>query len=163
RLQNIAREAIAAAFFAFRRRGGDRVLVKLCVAIVAIFAVTWGPFLLLFRNELSALTSVYVQMVDAVAHGGPRPDPSQLPPTTRLVVLIAFVLVVIQYIALSAYEAGCLRWMLRGEVGRVWGMKIDADSWRVWTIYWIWAFFNVAVTIVIGAISYIITAASGGA
>lgn len=161
RLQSIASEAIASAFFGVRHRGGDRVLLKLSVAVVAILALTWGPFFFFFRADLSALANVYVQMVTALSHGGARPDPSELPPGTPVVLLFAIVILIIQYIAVPAYEAGCLRWMIRGEVEGFWGLSLGAETWRVWSTYWIWAGFNIAASIVIAAITYIINAASG--
>jgi hypothetical protein len=42
------------------------------------------------------------------------------------------------YFTVAAYEAACLRWMIRGEAPGVFGFTIDNDVWRVYGVYWCW-------------------------
>src|SRR5262249_47612508 len=42
------------------------------------------------------------------------------------------------FILLAAYEAACLRWMIRGEAPGLCGLTLDADVWRVYGVYWCW-------------------------
>jgi hypothetical protein len=50
------------------------------------------------------------------------------------------------YITIAAYEAACLRWMIRGEAPGLFGITIDNDVWRVWGIYWCWLLAQFAVS-----------------
>jgi hypothetical protein len=52
------------------------------------------------------------------------------------------------FIALAAYEAACLRWMIRGEAPGLFGLTIDHDTWRVWAIYWCWLVTQMVVSTV---------------
>jgi len=42
------------------------------------------------------------------------------------------------YILIAAYEAACLRWMIRGEAPGLFGLTLGEDTWRVYGVYWCW-------------------------
>lgn len=50
----------------------------------------------------------------------------------------ALLLLIPAYILLASYEAACLRWMIRGETPGFFGLTLDADTWRVYGVYWAW-------------------------
>lgn len=50
------------------------------------------------------------------------------------------------YLAVAAYEAACLRWMIRGEAPGLFGLTLDADTWRVYGIYWCWFIAQMVVS-----------------
>jgi hypothetical protein len=52
------------------------------------------------------------------------------------------------FIAVAAYEAACLRWMIRGEAPGLFGLTLDHDTWRVWGVYWCWLVTQMAVSTV---------------
>ena len=49
---------------------------------------------------------------------------------------------------MAAYEAACLRWMLRGEAPGLVGFTFDHDMWRVYGVYWCWVGVHYAVSFV---------------
>ncbi len=126
-------EPLNAAFFTLKHR--DRaVLLPATVALIAILAAFVGLFFLLnwgFFSQISGL----------IASGdGPQTDQQ----TGQLVagmfglmglsVLFMFPI----YLAFAAYEAACLRWMIRGEAPGLFGLTLDHDTWRVYGVYWCW-------------------------
>jgi hypothetical protein len=55
------------------------------------------------------------------------------------VMLLYLVFTFAFFILIAAYEATCLRWMIHGEEGGGFlGLTFDADTWRVYGIYWVW-------------------------
>lgn len=63
-----------------------------------------------------------------------------------------FLLMIPLYFALAAYEAACLRWMIRGEAPGFLGWRVDHDMWRVYGIYWCWLIAHFAVGMVVGTL-----------
>jgi len=61
------------------------------------------------------------------------------------------------YLVLAAYEAACLRWMIRGEAPGVFGITFNNDTWRVYGVYWCWLIAQFAVSMVIGILMLPIT------
>ena len=58
------------------------------------------------------------------------------------------------FIALAAYEAACLRWMIRGEAPGLFGLTFNNDTWRVYGVYWCWLLTQFVVSF---AISIVLT------
>jgi hypothetical protein len=58
---------------------------------------------------------------------------------------MAFLFMYPIYHAVAAYEAPCLRWMIRGETPGLFGLTIDNDVWRVYGVYWCWFIAQFAV------------------
>jgi hypothetical protein len=125
-------EPLKATFFAWRRR--ERMvllpvtlvfLALLAVIIAAFVAVNWGMFsqwgeLARAGQQTSDEESVRV-MGQVFAFFGS-------------ILLFLFPL----YILVAAYEAACLRWMIRGEAPGVFGLTLGEDTWRVYGVYWCW-------------------------
>lgn len=126
-------EPLNAAFFTLKHR--DRaVLLPATVVLIAILAAFVSLFFLLnwgFFSQISGLI---------VSGDGPQTDQQ----TGQLVagmfglmglsVLFMFPI----YLAFAAYEAACLRWMIRGEAPGLFGLTLDHDTWRVYGVYWCW-------------------------
>ena len=77
------------------------------------------------------------------------------------VMLLYLVFTFAFFVLLAAYEAACLRWMIRGEEGGGFlGLTFGADTWRVYGVYWVWliAFtigmlvFTLALGLILGGI-----------
>lgn len=130
-------EPLDATFFAFRKRDRRFVLtlasgayLGLALLLGAVYlAATWGAW--------GAIFTWYVDMLRAAASGG---EPS-MPPMGPLLALAPWMLLVAVagYVLFAAYEAACLRWLLRGESGGgVFGLNLGADTWRVFACYWVW-------------------------
>jgi hypothetical protein len=64
------------------------------------------------------------------------------------------VFMLVFYILLAAYEAACLRWMIRGETKGFFGLALDGDTWRVYFTYWIWFFLLIAAYIIIAIVVF---------
>ena len=60
----------------------------------------------------------------------------------------ALLFAIFLYMAMAAYEAACLRWMLRGEAPGLVGFTFDHDMWRVYGVYWCWVGVHYAVSFV---------------
>jgi hypothetical protein len=75
---------------------------------------------------------------------------SMMPPASVMTLMPAYTLVMfLTYFLLAAYEAACLRWMIRGEVKGLFGLALDADTLRVYFTYWLWFFLFLALYIVL--------------
>jgi hypothetical protein len=89
--------------------------------------------------------------------GKPGAAPSMegmMPPASVMAILPSyFLFILIYYVLLAAYEAACLRWMIRGETGGLFGLSLGADTWRVYFGYWIWFFLLIAFYIVIAVVA----------
>jgi hypothetical protein len=75
-----------------------------------------------------------------------------------------FLFLIVFYLLLAAYEAACLRWMIRGETKGLFGLALDGDTWRVYFTYWIWFFLLMAAYFVVAIVIFgIIAGAALGA
>lgn len=133
-----------AATFLFKRRERNFVLTGAAVAYyLAVIAVT-GVFLALTWGFWGQLIAWYFDAIRAVTAGS---EPT-LPPPELISQVAPFYLAFlpISLLLFAAFEAACLRWLVRGEAGGgVLGLKLDADTWRVFAIYWVWfAYFVLA-------------------
>lgn len=135
-------DSVQAALFAFKKRergwvltGATAAYLLLRLAIgAALVALTWPLW--------GGLFAWYGHTLGAISSGG-EPGP---PPLAALSAAIPFFLVaaLLGMVLFAAYEAACLRWMVRGESGGGFlGLNLGADTWRVFSVYWLW----VAVTI----------------
>jgi hypothetical protein len=152
-----------ATFFAFRKRDRGGVLVQLTVAFLVISVVLWGSFLALNVRLFGTLFSWFSEAMESGAlDANATPAPPTFPPEMLggigMLVLTGLVFTALYYIVLSAYESGCLKWMIRGEVDGPFGLSLGADTWRVYSTYWIWFLLNLAFSIVMGVLR---TAAMG--
>lgn len=125
------------ARFAFRKRDTRFVLTKAAIAYVLLSAIVGGVALAVCWPAVSAMAAWYFETIGAVA-GGAEPG---LPPTETILAIapVGAVAGIIGWILLAAFEAACLRWMVRGEQGGgVFGLNAGADTWRIFGLYWVW-------------------------
>jgi len=134
-------EPLNATFFALRHR--DRavlapatvVLIVLLLAIAGAYVATnWGAF-----SDIGAL----IQR----GHAAKPTDAESLRLVSHIFPLIGttFLFMFPMFIVIAAYEAACLRWMIRGEAPWLFGITFDSDTWRVYGVYWCWWILQMAV------------------
>lgn len=128
-------EPLKATFFALQKR--DRavllpatlVFILILAALVAAFvALNWGTI----QNFREIVTSAASQ--SEMGEEEALRFVSSLFGFIGTIFLFLFPL----YLTVAAYEAACLRWMIRGEAPGVFGLTIDNDVWRVYGVYWCW-------------------------
>ena len=146
-------QPLNATFFAFKKRERGGVLFGASVAFVVAAAVLIGVFLALFWTSLAPIVGWYSQVIQASANqdtaaiealGFPQEFFSFI--GGLLLWLFPF------YILCAAYEAACLRWMIHGEQVGFMGLSLGAQTWRVWSCYWIWFLLNIAFSIVMSIV-----------
>jgi len=146
---DVSTQPLNATFFTLQHR--DRavllpatllMIVWVALVIAAFVALNWGFFaqlLALMQQGTSA------QM----------PDDQAAAFAMRLMTLVfsVFLFLFPLYMVLAAYEAACLRWMLRGEVPGLFGFALDHDMWRVYGVYWCWLILQFAVSLAVSIIT----------
>jgi hypothetical protein len=136
-------EPLKATFFALQPR--DRmvllpatlVTVAIIVALLAAFAALNWATILQFRDLIAQSASTKAMS-----------DDESVQFVFRFFGLFGwlFIFSFPIYIALAAYEAACLRWMIRGEAPGLFGITLDNDTWRVWGVYWAWFLANFVIS-----------------
>lgn len=139
-------EPLNATFFAFRKREGGGVLLGA--------SLTFATVLVLMGLMASAATSMLLGggPFDLLTNPAAGADPELASRMTSGgaflgVILLNLVIIVFFFIAFAAYEAACLRWMIRGERPGMFGMTLDSDTWRVYGAYWMWVVFALGIYI----------------
>jgi hypothetical protein len=157
-----------ATFFAFRKREKGGVLTRASLAFLALAIVFLGAFIALNYQAIGPIFGWYGQMISAASKGAAATSASMMtPPPAGFVILFLSMLpfMFVFYVLFAAYEAACLRWMIRGETGGFMGLSLGADTWRVYLTYWIWfglyMGYSIVSAMVIGAV-FFATFASGG-
>lgn len=148
-------QALNATFFAFKKRERQGVLAGATLAFVVLFIVLVGGFLALNFQLIGMFVSWWTSAMNAAATGGAPPDMSNLPAGLGVFFLTAFLAMIAGYILTAAYEAACLRWMIRGETSGFFGLTLGADTWRVYLTYWIWFALSIAYSMISGLIANI--------
>jgi hypothetical protein len=88
-----------------------------------------------------------------------NPFAAVMPPPSVMALLPGyFLFLIIFYLVFAAYEAACLKWMIRGEVGGVFGLMLNADTWRVYFTYWLWYILLMVVYLACAICVFAITA-----
>jgi len=151
-------EPLHATFFAFRKREPGGVLMGASAAFAVLLILLLIVFgvgnLLLTGQDPSALMSAL-----NTAETDPEALQSVFTPGSIVgLALSTLVFVFLLCVLAASYEAACLRWMIRGERKGLFGLALDADTWRVYGVYWVWLVFCV-----IGAILFMIFMAIVGA
>ncbi|HWA00895.1 MAG TPA: hypothetical protein VG841_11340 [Caulobacterales bacterium] len=130
-------QPLRATFFTFRRRERGLLLPA---------AITFAVLMILSFIALTVLVSLAMG-VSPAAMFNPREsqgvalEMANAPQRILNVLGIEFLFLVVFFILCAAFEAGCLRWMIRGERGGLFGIALNADTWRVYGTYWLWAIF----------------------
>jgi hypothetical protein len=160
-------EPLNATFFAFRKREKSGVLLRASIVFIAGLAILVAAFAAIVWMLIGPMMT---ELFAAAASG--KPGETMTPPAPESIVAFFWIIpaeilfLFLVFLLMAAYEAACLRWMIRGEEGGgVMGLKLDADTWRVYATYWVWfalligVYFVGAVLLFAGGIG---AAASGG-
>lgn len=166
------KQALNATFFAFRKREKAVLLpATLVFAVLAIgmfvgfTALNWQAFV----DYMNWAASVSASNATAAANGTPPSMDAMMPPQSVMAIGPAYLLLLLgYYILLASYEAACLRWMIHGETGGLFGLTLGADTWRVYFSYWIWlllliVFYIVCAIVAGGAVASVMIGMQGGA
>lgn len=164
-------QSLNATFFAFRKRERGGVLLGATVAYAVIALLAGGVFFALNWQGFMDYMAWAMTMSERAAAADPN-DPfgaMMLPPSVAAIMPMYFVLLLVLYILLAAYEAACLKWMIHGETSGFLGLSLGADTWRVYFGYWLWFFLFIAayfvfviLMVVIGAGAIFSMQAAGG-
>lgn len=148
-----------AALFAFRKRDKRFVLTAASVAYLLgtlliaaiVVAGAWG--------QLEPLMGWYFDVMRSASSGVEPPDP----PMPQLFGLLPWygLSLLLGLIWFAAYEAACLRWMVRGERGGLLGFSFGADTWRVLAVYLVWFVLVIGVVAAVTALYLALNAFSG--
>ena len=149
-----------AARFAFVKRTPRFVLTKITLVYLACSLLIGGVFFAVAWPWIAPLASWYMSVLHAFTSGATPPDPpieslSGLLP----IYAIAGCLAILLY---AAFEAACLRWLVRGETGGPMGLSLGADTWRVLLTYLVWLGLAFAAVCVV-AVFYVAINALGRA
>jgi hypothetical protein len=130
-------QALNATFFAFRKREKGGVLLGATLAFIAGAVLLTAVFLALTWASVVEVVRWYGQIISAAG------DPQALAnigfPAGLLAFFPLFFLWLFFFFVLyAAYEAACLRWLVRGETGGLLGLTLGGDTWRVYSTYWVW-------------------------
>lgn len=133
--------ALNATFFAFRKRERSGVLTTITIAYIVIAVAIFGVFGWL---NYGTFVDYFTWATEMSANPGQMMQP---PASVIALGPMMLLLQIFYYIIAAAYEASCLRWMIRGETGGILGFSFGADTWRVYFTYWIWFFLAIAIGI----------------
>lgn len=142
-------EPLKATFFALKRR--DRAVLLPATVIYAIIAgLIIAAFLALNWGTLTNFFALIREQPDALS------DEEGLRIFAGMMGIFGwlFLLLFPFYIATAAYEAACLRWMIRGEAPGLFGLTLNADTWRVWGVYWAWMLTQWVVGFVVSILTF---------
>lgn len=143
-------EPLNATFFTLHRR--DRavllpatlvMLAAQALLVAAFVALNWG-----FFSQVGAL-------LGTAADGGELSSDQGAVLGLGVITLVfsVFIFLFPFYFVLAAYEAACLRWMIRGEAPGLFGITFDFDMWRVYGVYWCWFILQMVVSMVVSMLT----------
>lgn len=139
-----------AALNAFQKRSRRFVLARATIVYLLLRLVLGALFFALTWQSWSAILDWYGQAMRSISTGA---GPSQ-PPLDAFFAVLPWGLLtgLAGLILFAAFEAACLRWIVRGETGGALTLDFSADTWRVFAIYWIW--FGLAIAGVIAIVCF---------
>ncbi len=141
------KQPLNATFFAFKKRERGGVLFATTAAYIIILIVVFGGFVAM---NLGAVIDYFNWVTAMQTSGATSPAEMMMPPASVMAIgPIYFLFQIVFYIIVAAYEAACLRWMIRGETEGFFGLSLGADTWRVYFTYWIWFFLFLAYGIIL--------------
>jgi hypothetical protein len=144
------RQPLNATFFAFRKRERGGVLLGATLTYAVLMLIVLG--LLVWLNWQAVID--YINWTVAISQASETMDPNNpfagmMPPQSVMAIgLWYFLFLIFAYLLFAAYEAACLRWMIRGEIKGVFGLALDADTFRVYFTYWLWFLLIMAAYVV---------------
>lgn len=129
-------QKLDATFYAFKKREQRLVMTRAAIGYFVLYAVLFALGIALAWNSFEPLVSWYAGALhgamQGVEPGAPPPEAMRLLPFSGLLGLVSLIL-------FAAFEAACLRWLVRGESGGGFlGLKANADTWRVFATYFVW-------------------------
>jgi hypothetical protein len=149
---------LKATFFALQKRERSGVMTRAAIGFLigaVLLYVVFGAGLFF----ITGLNPFEIQSTAIQAETDPEAfQRLGSPSTIALLVVLYLVFVFVLCVLFAAFEAACLRWMLRGEVKGPMGLSVDADTWRVYGTYWAWLVFAVLGMIAL----FIVLAVLGG-
>jgi hypothetical protein len=150
------KQPLNATFFAFKKRERGGVLLGTSIAYVAATIVIFGAFAALNWQAMSDYFVWASTMSSRMGTYDPSNPDAMMPPASVLSIFPAYVLFLfVYYLLFAAYEAACLKWMIRGESDGLFGLSLGADTWRVWAGYWIWFLLLIAAYVVCGIVAFV--------
>ncbi|MDX2276988.1 MAG: hypothetical protein NW206_16175 [Hyphomonadaceae bacterium] len=147
-------EPLNATFFAFRKREKSGVLTQAAIGFAIGMILITVAFFAAFASALMPLVQWYGEMMTAAVNNDTSAmETMGFPPSLGLFVLGSIVWMFALFILMAAFEAACLRWLVRGESGGgLLGLNFGADTWRVYSGYWIWFLLYMAFSMVFGIV-----------
>lgn len=155
------RQPLRATFFAFQKRDRSGVMTSASIAFLVGALVIYAAFV----GGLFAITGLNPFEMQAVAMQA-ESDPGALqqqfgsPSVIASIMLLYFAFIFVICVWFAAYEAACLRWMIRGEQKGLFGFTLDGDTWRVYGTYWAWLIFCIlgiiALMIILGVLGAVL-------
>jgi hypothetical protein len=142
-------EPLKATFFTLKQR--DRmVLLPATIAYALIAALIIAAYIGLNWGTLTNFATLFRDQPEALS------DDEGLRMFAGMMGLFGwfFLLSFPFFIATAAYEAACLRWMIRGEAPGLFGLTLNADTWRVWGVYWAWLLTQWVVGFVVSMLTF---------
>lgn len=158
-----AGQPLRATFFAFRKREGGGFLIGASIMVVVLAGLLIAAFVAL---NWGAFARWGEMMRDAGANQTPS-DEQVFGMMGTIFALFGWMIVFLffLYVLFASYEAACLRWMIRRERGGgLFGLNLSADTWRVYSGYWVWLAIQWAVSTVVSLVTmpFIFMGMAGG-
>lgn len=139
----MAEDKLDATFFAFRKRDQRFVLTRTAAAYLGLYVAACAIYAALAWSAIGPVYGWYFGAVTSAMEGVEPPAP---PAELMSLAPLGLGFVVVFMALFAAFEAACLRWLVRGESGGgLMGLKAGADTWRVFAIYWLWALLSIAI------------------
>lgn len=147
-----------ATFFAFRKRDRRGVLTRAAGAYLGVYLLVCAAYAVLAWTSFAPVYGWYMNAIVVTMEGG---EPPAAPAELASLIPIGVVMALAFWVLFAALEAACLRWLVRSESGGgLLGLKLGADTWRVFAIYWLWLLITLAVFVVV-AVIYVMLQAIG--
>lgn len=149
---------VDAALFAFRKREQRFVLTGASIVYAVASFVLAAALVAAAFPAVSALFTWQIESMRVLGEGGELARP----PTAALVALAPWYIAVslLSLVLYAAYEAACLRWLVRGERGGFLGLTLGADTWRVFACYFVWLALAIAFAVLVVGVYIGLNAAS---
>lgn len=162
-------EPLNATFFAFRKREKS-VLLPATIIYAVLSLLVGAAFVALNWDAFVDYLNWAASFSERAGQGGDQAAMMQamMPPQSVMGLGgVYFLFLLVYYVLMAAYEAACLRWMIRGETEGLFGLSLGADTWRVYFTYWLWfclliAFYIICAMIVGGFAIGMMGAFQGG-
>ena len=142
-------QKLDATFFAFRKRDRKYVLTRAALGYCILYLILVAIYLALSWQSIGAFMGWYGAALQEAMQGGEMPAPP-----VEIIGMIPYAVLIglLSLVLFAAFEAACLRWLVRGESGGgVLGLTAGGDTWRVFAVYFVWLglFIGFGIAIVV--------------